>query len=338
MVELIRVLSKFQDYECKIITMDSDTYFKKDIPDNIEIVILKRRYFKKDLSIIYKFISLCYKYSPDIIHVWGKMAAIYAIPAKILFHIPIINSQISDAIPLQPFYNKIAFIFSNFIIANSHAGLNVYHSPANKSTVIYNGFDFSRLTNLKSVEIIKSNFGIKSKYVVGMVASFSNLKDHTTFIKAAFIILNDFPDTTFLCIGEGNKAKYKNLIPDHFSTNFLFLDSQNDIESIINIFDIGVLATFTEGISNSIIEYMALEKPVVATAGGGTIELIIENETGFLVPQKNENILAERIILLLCDDIKRRIMGKKGRDRIKAVFSIDSMVSKHIDIYNNFSK
>ena len=66
---------------------------------------------------------------------------------------------------------------------------------------------------------------------------------------------------------------YKKNILHEYSNKFIFLTKQDDIESIINIFDIGILATFTEGISNSIIEYMALAKPVIATDGGGTSEI-----------------------------------------------------------------
>lgn len=338
LTELVRVISENPDYACRIVTMDDEIYFKNQIPKNVDIIILKRKYFRKDINVLFKFFKICSEYSPDIIHVWGKMAAIYAIPTKLIFNIPIINSQISDVIPMHLLYNKIAFKFSDFIIANSYAGIEAYNPPKNKSSVIYNGFDFSRITKLNPVEELKNQFRSKSKNIVGMVASFSTLKDYNTFINSGVIVLKEFPETTFLCIGDGDKVQYKKLIPLKYIDNFIFLDSQTEIESIINIFDIGILATYTEGISNSIIEYMALEKPVVATIGGGTSELIIDNETGFLVPPQNIKIMAEKIILLLRDNAKRRLMGQAGKARIRTEFSIENMVNKHIEIYNRFSK
>ena len=71
------------------------------------------------------------------------------------------------------------------------------------------------------------------------------------------------------------------------------LGIRSGIESLISAMDICVLSTFTEGISNSILEYMALEKPVIATAGGGTNEIVIDNKTGFLIKQSNPEELAE---------------------------------------------
>jgi glycosyltransferase involved in cell wall biosynthesis len=83
-------------------------------------------------------------------------------------------------------------------------------------------------------------------------------------------------DICFLLIGDGeNIERCKYLVKDLPTENIKFLGRQNDAESIINIFDIGVLTTniriHREGISNSIIEYMAMGKPVIATQGGGTL-------------------------------------------------------------------
>lgn len=318
--------------------MDSDTYFKNQIPNNIEIIILKRKYFKKDITVLFKFFKICSQYSPDVIHVWGKIPALYSIPTKLIFKIPMVNSQISDVMPMNLLYNKLAFKFSDHIIANSYAGLHAYNPPINKSSVIYNGFDFSRISKLNPAKQLRNKLGIISNNVIGMVASFSNFKDYETYIKAGTIVLIEHPDTTFLCIGDGDKSPYKALVPNQHIDNFIFLDSQFDIESIINVFDIGVLATYTEGISNAILEYMAMEKPVVATDGGGTIELIIDKVTGFLVPQKNTKIMAEKIILLLNDKQKMKLMGKAGKERIISNFSIESMVNKYIEIYKNLQR
>jgi glycosyltransferase involved in cell wall biosynthesis len=97
--------------------------------------------------------------------------------------------------------------------------------------------------------------------------------------------------------------------------------------------DIGVLATFTEGISNSILEYMALGKPVVATSGGGTNEIVIDLETGFLVDQSNPKEMADKLSILLDDSILRTKMGQKGKDRIHDTFSIEKMTGQYISEY-----
>jgi glycosyltransferase involved in cell wall biosynthesis len=121
------------------------------------------------------------------------------------------------------------------------------------------------------------------------------------------------------------------------SKRIIFTGIRNDVESIVTIFDIGILLTdlekHGEGISNSIMEYMALGKPVIATDGGGTKELVIDGETGFLIPQKSPKLLAEKIDYLLNNEPLRKRLGTKGKERIQKEFSLDKMVSEHIKLY-----
>ncbi len=114
----------------------------------------------------------------------------------------------------------------------------------------------------------------------------------------------------------------------------IFTGKQTDVYDIINIFDIAVLSTFTEGISNSIVEYMALGKAVVATDGGGTKELIVDNETGFIIPQQSPTVLADKIEILLNNPNLRETMGRKGKQRIIDEFNLDKMVNAHVKLYN----
>lgn len=86
-----------------------------------------------------------------------------------------------------------------------------------------------------------------------MVATFSDKKDYTTFINAAQIVIESRDDVTFIAVGDGgNLESCKNLVKPEFQNRIKFLGRQKNVESIVNIFDVGVLATFTEGISNTI--------------------------------------------------------------------------------------
>lgn len=147
---------------------------------------------------------------------------------------------------------------------------------------------------------VRKKFNLFKEKVVGMVATFSDFKDYETFISAARMTLQKRNDVTFLAIGDGkNLEMCRKMARGSLSDKIIFLGRQRDVESIVNIFDVGVLLTniktHVEGISNSIMEYMALGKPVVATNGGGTPELVIDGETGYLIPQKSEESLIEKI-------------------------------------------
>jgi glycosyltransferase involved in cell wall biosynthesis len=262
-----------------------------------------------------------------------------------LLKIKLINGNITDAPRNMRFFDKrllrarLTFPFSSTIIGNSNAGLAAYGVPKNKGICIYNGFDANRILNLKDKTIIRKQFKISTEKVVGMVGSFSERKDFDTFIDAALILLNKRMDVTFVAVGEGpNLVTCKKMIPSDFSSYFKFTGVQRDVESIINVFDIGVLSTNTsvhgEGISNAILEYMALEKPVIATIGGGTNEVVIHEKTGVLIPPDSPQVMADQLTYLLDNPMMGRAMGVEGRLRISDSFSLTKMTTLYHDLYH----
>ena len=198
-----------------------------------------------------------------------------------------INNQITNSTIQQGskiLSHKLTFPFSDRIIANTFAGLEAYKAPKNRSLVIYNGFDFKRIENLTKANILRHKLQISTKYIVGMVASFTDKKDYTSYIKAANRVLENENEITFLCIGSGDSSNFEKEIPTKNKNRILFLGSREDIESIMQLCDIGVLTTnewHGEGISNAILEFSALSKPVIATSGGGTTEIIEDHVNGF---------------------------------------------------------
>jgi glycosyltransferase involved in cell wall biosynthesis len=268
------------------------------------------------------------------------MTSIYALPTILLQRIKFYNNAINDAPPKVPFFSKegfrssITYPLSTKIFANSLAGIVSYHPPRSKTICIYNGFDLSRIENLTPEEEVKNRFKISSAFVVGMVGSFTSFKDYDSYIKAAQLILSKRRDVTFLAIGDGPtlKTMQESVSADNKS-HILFLGNQSNVESIINIFNIGVLSTYSEGISNSIMEYMALSKPAVSVDEGGTRELIMDGVTGFLVPPKSPELLAQKIETLLNDTRLMQEMGARGRERIIDKFSLREMVTAYIDQY-----
>ena len=343
-VELIKGLQKYPDIKCELAIMSDEIHYTGIHKLNVRIHYLIRKW-KKDPNILLKLYQLCKEFKPDIIHSWGSMPSVYALPIAKLLGIKFINAMISDApLKLKVFNkawirSKLTFPFSDIILSNSNAGLKSYNAQKQKSYCIHNGFDFKRLKKIEDKESVKSKFGIKTNKILGMVASFRDEKDYDTYIKAANTLLQRRQYITFLAIGDGKNLPYcKQVVKSKYKDKIKFLGKQNDVESLINIFDIGVLSTYTEGISNVVMEYMALGKPVIATDGGGTKELIIDGETGFLVEQKNYIQLADKIEYLLDNKEAAAIMGSKGRERIKQEFSLEKMTNSYVTLYNSLLK
>src|SRR5437899_4057343 len=148
-----------------------------------------------------------------------------------------------------------------------------------------------------------------------MVAEFNRFKDYATFIHMARRLSAKRSDVRFLAVGSGQTLQAGKELAAGVDA-IEFLGERKNVEPIVATFDIGVLATFTEGISNSIMEYMALRKPVVATDGGGTRELVVDGQTGFLVPPAKPEALVAKIEYLLDNPNDARRMGEAGEARL----------------------
>ncbi|MCC7400738.1 MAG: glycosyltransferase [Chitinophagaceae bacterium] len=340
LVELLKGINKYPEIQYELVLMGKDIHYKEVFDLGIKIHYFIRK-SKKDLRIFKKLYNYCKEYKPDIIHCWDSMTAIYAGPVCKYFHIKLINGMIVGAPGKMNIFEssyrraRVTFPFSDIVVGNSMAGLSAYRAPKNKSICIHNGFNFSRVENLVDSVLLKEQLKIKSCYIVGTVASFSEYKDYKTFFKAAQILLEKRSDVVFVVVGNNtDSADAFGMIQDKYVSYFRLLGRRSDVESLVNLMDICVLSTFTEGISNSILEYMAMGKPVIATRGGGTDEIVADGETGYLIPQANPEILANKIDFLLTDESLRMKMGESGRRRIAEQFSIQKMVDSYIQIYN----
>ena len=337
LLELIDGLQKNKIFECALIILNNNIHYEKAQQNRYEIFTLKRGNI---FSISNQILNICKAFKPEIIHSWAANATIYSLYTVTKLKLKLIDSSISTAPNKVKIFSKInlinQIIFRNtdLIIANSQAGLKSYNVPKNKSIFIHNGFDFNRINNLTSKNEIRRKFSISTKKVVTMVASFSEKKDYNSYISAALIILDVREDITFLCIGTGDSTQYEKMVPIAKKDYVKFLGRQSDVESIINICDISILATYTEGISNSLMESMALGKPVIATDGGGTSELVINNETGYLVSPQSHDEIADKILKLLDNNSLRNLMGEKSKVRIEEKFNITKMTKLFLDAYN----
>lgn len=325
--------------EIHLISLNTENAYP-DI-DNLNIRIHRiKRFIKKDPLVVFRIWSLCRDFRPQIIHTWGSMSSVYAVPVCLLMRIKLVNAMITNAICKKYSWRwrraRLTFPFSDIILSNSKAGLEAYGAPREKSAVIYNGFNFTRASSLLPRQEILDRFAMKSGFVVGMVGFIDYRKDHYTLVKSARKINAMKRDVTFLCVGDGILLnELRTLAAD--LPNFIFTGRQSDVESIIQTFDIGVLTTNTnrhyEGISNSILEYMAMGVPVIATAGGGTNEIILEGETGFIIPNGSEEKLTEKIIYLMDHPEIRKQCGEKSADRIREFFSYENMIKKTYEVY-----
>jgi len=344
-IELLTYLTQSNNYDILVVTTYHEIHYKKFKELNIPVCNLEKSKIIGNLAYFSGFYKICKQFNPDLIHTWGRMQTFYSLSSKILRSFPLINGQITNASPVKSkklqLIDKLNFYFSDFIVSNSKAGIKAYKPPLNKSTIIYNGVSNSRFQNLSTKTNYKEKFGIVTPYLILMVATFSKNKDYERFFKVAKIILRKRQDVTFVGVGYFHRddSLYKKCLEIIEESPFLKMTGEiNDVEELVNISDIGVLFSnkkvHGEGISNAIIEYMALGKPVVANDTGGTVEIVENGKNGVLISDELPDEIAEILIDLLNDSDRRKRFGCEGKKKVNEEFTLQSMGEKFEGLYN----
>ena len=228
------------------------------------------------------------------------------------------------------------------VTANSQAVREHIHRnegcPLEKIVVIPNGIDANRIKPTEPEPSIKQALGSKPNEV--LIGTFTRLvwyKGLEELLKAAALVVKSHPSARFLVVGDGplrqpleEKARVLGL-----NGTVRFLGSVPDASSsLLPHFDLFVLPSLKEGMSNSLLEAMAAGKPVVATRVGGNPEVVIDGKTGFLVPPKDPEALAGAILRLLADQELARNLGEAGRSRVESEFTLEKMVARLEALYD----
>lgn len=174
------------------------------------------------------------------------------------------------------------------------------------------------------------------KLRVGLVARMNEkVKNHPALLRAAAVLLREFPDTEFVLAGDGPlRPELEKLAADlGIGRNVLFLGERGDIPSVLASLDISVLTSTSESLPNAILEAMAAGLPVVSTRVGGSSELVREGETGFLVEPGNDRQLVEALRTLMTNQPLRRQFGALGRQVAQAQFGVASIQKQYEELY-----
>ncbi len=211
---------------------------------------------------------------------------------------------------------------------------------AKKINVVYNGLDLERLepkeTNRRRIcEILNLPVNEDLKFIT-LVANLRHpVKNQPMFLRAAKIVAAKFSEARFVLAGEGElKADLETLAREmNIAEKTHFIGRCAIVPELLSISYAGILTSFAEGFSNSILEYMAANLPIVATNVGGAGEAIIENETGFIVESDDDKSLAKRLIELLENPEKAKQFGRKGREIVEEKFSCEMQLRRTLELY-----
>lgn len=216
--------------------------------------------------------------------------------------------------------------------------IRVVGVPAKKIDTIYNGVDTEiyKATGQRGCGQERKKLGLPATDIlIGSVGTLYWVKDPQTFLTAAAMVLQNRDDVSFLWVGGGPlkedlQARAKELGIDK---RVFFMGLRDDVPRILTALDIFVLPSITEGLSNSILEAMASGLAVVATEVGGNCELIENGQSGYLIPPRRPEILANMLFKLVSDGKLRARLGEKARRRVVEKFSLKKMVENYQQMY-----
>lgn len=238
-----------------------------------------------------------------------------------------------------------AFKLAHAVVANAGAvkkHLIDHGVPDDKIVIIYNGLDLTRFnlngTSHDALERLNLEV-LRGRPVVTMVANFEyRVKDHPMLLRAAQRVTAEVPDVMFVIAGEGELRPETEKLAGELGLreSCLFAGRCASVPDLLAASDVCVLSSQAEGFSNSILEYMAAGRAVVATNVGGASEAIVEGDTGHLVNAGDDRAMAERLISLLRDPEKRRAMGVNARRRVEQSFSCETRLAATAALYERF--
>ncbi|MBN1879779.1 glycosyltransferase family 4 protein [bacterium] len=208
--------------------------------------------------------------------------------------------------------------------------------PEYMITTVYSGIDLSSFDPSDDGSSLRSELNIPlDSIVVGMVAALVPHKDPFTFLRAAEILERDNTQIVFILIGAGSMwGDLQAALNESPARNrFLMPGFRNDVSRFLAIMDVFCMSSREEGLCTSILDAMAMSKPVVATRAGGIPEAVEDNVTGLLVPVENPAAFASAISTLVNDPGKRISMGAAGRARVQDLFDVRDTVAKTAAVY-----
>jgi len=299
-----------------------------------------------DMKTLRRLINLIKERQVDIIHthlfsshLWGGLAAVL-FPRCVLFRTEHNMSEWKNF--TRRSIDRLLSLRTDLIVAVSEpvrSSLSVRSRiPLSKIQTIENGINLDRLKGEGNPAEKLKELGIPpGSMIIGCSAALTPKKGHRYLLDAAEVILTKRENVYFLLLGEGELREELSaeIQVRGMAERVLLLGSRPDAVEIVAMVDIFVLSSIREGLSIALLEAMALGRAVVVTGVGGSVDLIRNGISGFLVPPRDGPALAEAMERVLADTGLKQRLGIAAKEDVLAGYNIRDMVLDYARLYRN---
>jgi L-malate glycosyltransferase len=211
--------------------------------------------------------------------------------------------------------------------------------PARKTTIVNEGVDVDRIVRMAAANVHAEFYLPTHAPVVGNVAALVAHKGHHHLIDAAALVVRQVPDTRFVIVGDGElrRSLEEQVHHLHLERHVFLAGFRLDVLELTKGFDLFAMSSVSEGMCTALVDAMAASKAAVATRAGGIPDVMVDGETGFLVPPRDHHAMADRIVQLLKDDGLRTRMGAAALARAQERFTVERMVEGTAAVYERLA-
>lgn len=287
---------------------------------------------------------------PQIVQSHGARANFYARVAAHLARVPRHLSTVHNSLydyPVSPLRRAVYLALDRLTVRWTDTVLCVAESlardliersrvPVGKVEVIPNGVDLARFDPARADgEGVRRAFGLGHAPVIGIIGRMTPQKDHRTFLAALAAIRAEASYVRALIVGDG---PLRGAIRDEAARLGLeeacaFAGVREDIPDCLAAVSVVVLSSVSEGFPFTVLEALAMARPLVATAVNGVREIVEPDVTGLLVPPRRPDLLARAVWSLLEEPERARALGQAGRKAVEARFPLERMVERLERLY-----
>lgn len=347
LLELCRHIKRDGRIEPSICIFEENGRIRNEFESlGVPVYELKKRH-GTDLSLPWRVRRLIKKQKIDLLHahnqgawLYGGVGAVLA-GCKLVYteHSPLSKFSDSSQKRLRPVFRWLAkktvlvTTVANHLVEDLVAQTDV---PREKIRVIYNGIAIEQFQSRVDRKAILTELGLSADdRIVGILASFSEAKDHANLLQAFSRVVGELPQAVLLLCGQGPlemdlKRQTASL---GLKKSIRFLGVRRDVVKMLNLFDVFVLSSVREGLPISVLEAMAAGCPVVGTSIPGIAELVEHEHSGLLVPPKHPELLADALVRMLSEPALAETLSRAGQQKVTGVFSFATMTQRYISLY-----